>query len=66
MKRYLSTLVHIKLWYEQDLLHKEGEAAQDVFRIRRVHSRVTRYIEKRCPMKSTVSEAGKCGFAEAS
>ena len=41
LKRYLSTLVHIKSWYEQDILNENGEAAKDILRIRQVHARVS-------------------------
>lgn len=42
LKRYVSTISHVKLWYEGDLcsLDGRGDATQDVIKIRKVHSGV--------------------------
>jgi len=40
LKRYFSTLLHIKAWYEGDLLNDTEPAAADIHRIRKVHSKI--------------------------
>ncbi|XP_021943575.1 uncharacterized protein LOC110842170 [Folsomia candida] len=38
--RYLSTILHLKKWYESDLLRKSAKGAQDVNYVRKLHAKV--------------------------
>jgi hypothetical protein len=38
-RRYLSTMLHVKLWYEADIISPEGLAYRDIQRIGRIHAR---------------------------
>lgn len=41
LKRYLSTLMHVKLWYEGDLITPEGSAVRDILKVRKIHTGVS-------------------------
>lgn len=45
IKRYLSTLLHVKKWYEGDLLNPEGKTFRDIQRVRRIHSGISRSVK---------------------
>jgi len=38
--RYLSTILHLRRWYESDLLRKSAKGANDVYMVRKLHSKV--------------------------
>jgi len=44
LKRYFATLVHIKGWYEADLLQPLDDVNDDIARIRILHSRLARSL----------------------
>ncbi|CAG7832562.1 unnamed protein product, partial [Allacma fusca] len=40
--RYLSTVLHIKLWYESDFIEKAAKGSQDIYGVRKKHSAAAR------------------------
>jgi len=48
--RYLSTILHLRKWYETDLLRKTAKGAQDVFSVRKLHAKVLEmlFLEDSC------------------
>jgi len=46
LRRYLSTLLHIKLWYEEDLLTPTGKAAEDAYKIRKIHGAIAKKFHR--------------------
>jgi hypothetical protein len=48
--RYLSTILHLRRWYETDLLRKSAKGANDVYMVRKLHSKVLEllYSEDAC------------------
>lgn len=47
--RYLSTVSHVKLWYESDLSNVDSEAVRDVLKIRQIHAGVSKRMEMKPP-----------------
>ncbi|KAI1302307.1 hypothetical protein HDE_02536 [Halotydeus destructor] len=39
-RRYLSTLTHVKLWYEGDIFSKDDPARQSILQVRKMHKKV--------------------------
>ncbi|CAL8101128.1 unnamed protein product [Orchesella dallaii] len=46
LKRYLSTLRHVKFWYEGDLTSTNGDAVRDVRKVCKIHSGVCQRLSK--------------------
>ena len=46
LPRYLSTLLHIKLWYEDDTLERTADGSKDLQRVRKMHANAARQYYK--------------------
>ena len=46
LTRYLSTILHIKAWYETDFVARTGKSAQDVYAVRKMHGAAASNYDK--------------------
>ncbi|ODN05720.1 hypothetical protein Ocin01_00939 [Orchesella cincta] len=61
LKRYLSTLRHVKFWYEGDLISPNGDAVRDVRKVCKIHSGVSKRLSSdmnslKCASESNVEQ----------
>ena len=61
-RRYLTTLIHIKGWYEGNLVHDNdpvgsspSPAVQDIYRIRTLHCRISKSLSNKLYTKNTTT-----------
>jgi hypothetical protein len=57
--RYLSTVLHIKLWYETDFIQKSTSGAQDVYAVRKMHGAAARGYTKNVVPTISLNEKQK-------
>ena len=49
LKRYLSTVLHIKLWYESDFIERSASGSQDLYSVRKMHAAAAKNYDKAKP-----------------